>query len=350
MRRKKYRKNVIDRVDDKFTEIWKDKYVRWRIFFIIINAVFSTLCALITQDLKKTIIYVIITAILDIIAVIVKYINIYEITFSIFNKNSNNYILFISALLPTIIGCVKNEVCSKQDFVNQLFSNLIPNILGTLIVCSMINHMLALCHEEKINSLISSNKYLCDVIFRIAFFASYINAINYSVGDKMVWINRFNSIYLFIIILFGAIIFSSFALLIINEKKLSNTIKNIHPIWTLIWGGAFLISCGITPIFCVEAKHEPILLLFNTFTAFVIVLGILFILANRTENKSDSYPFVRSFLFFVFMVLNCLYSFYKWNREGDIIGQIYSGLAVFLLAIFLIITLIIKQNNFQSNT
>lgn len=47
-----------ENMDELFTKVWKDESTRWKIIFIFINALFSTVYAFITQNIILTIIVI----------------------------------------------------------------------------------------------------------------------------------------------------------------------------------------------------------------------------------------------------------------------------------------------------
>lgn len=332
-------------MDDIITMILRNKTMRQEILLILINVFYSVLCGLITQNIISTIAFIILTAIIDILIVTNDYINFDEKITQIFKMQiAKRYILFIFfALLPTLFGFIIHEINTLEDFTVQLFDNLIPNIFGALIVCSMIDHILKFSYEKVIYSLMQSKRKLYKVILRTTFFACYINAVNYDISNKWVGTNFINSLYLFVIIFYGTFAMVSFALRIIDIEPFHHTIKEIYPMWILIWGGTFLLSCGILTFGLRLEKQEVILLLFNTITAGIIAFGILFLLAGRIENRSDSLPIRRLLVFLGFIVFNCIFSFCLWDRKGDIIKQVYSGIAILMLVVFLLLVLVIKQ-------
>ncbi len=315
-----------ENMDELFTKVWKDESTRWKIFFIFINALFSILCALITQNIVLTIIYIIIVAFIDVCVAIYPYINLEKRINKILTLKAYIYLFFIFfASLPTFFGIVKKEIEISENLFSNLFANLFPNILGSLIVCSIINHITKFDYKQIVFSLMKEKKNYINIFIRIVFLGCFLNAVNYDVNEKWNWVNFFNSIYLFIIIFCGGIVLYTFVIRIIDNQYFGYTIKEVYPTMTLIVGMLFLLSCGIGPLFFKTGKHEPILLTMNSITACIIVIFLLVFLSRRTENKSNAYPFKIVLTFITVASANCIYNFYKWDKSGDWTQQLLSG-------------------------
>ena len=324
--------------------------MRWKIFFILLNTFFSILCAIITNNLLWTIIFVIGTSIIDILVEINIYIKLEKFMGKIFMSKWIYFFFAFLALLPTICGMIWKEINIFDDFPSKLFANLVPNILGTCIVCSIFNHISQFGYEQIVYSLMQSKKELLNTFVRITYFGCFINAVNYDINNNLKVTNFCNSFYLFFIIFFGTIAVVSFVLRIIDKQKFNYTIEKIYPSKTLIWGDLFLISCSIGPILFGIEKHEPILLLMNSITASVIVILLFVYLVRRTENESKAsikFFFETVFIFIVIAALNCILNFWKWDKTGDILQQFYSGLVilVFVCALLLYVNILQKRDN-----
>lgn len=102
---------------------------------------FSILCILITQNILISSLFVVGIAIIDILVEISKFIDLEKVINKLFSiKIYWYYIGFIFlALLPTIIG--REEIETQKNLSEKLFVNAVPNILGALIVCSIIEHI-----------------------------------------------------------------------------------------------------------------------------------------------------------------------------------------------------------------
>lgn len=331
-------------MNELITKILKDKPVLWRIFFILLNALFSILCAFITQDIILTILFIIGTAIIDILAVIYIYLNLEERINKIF-KSKYKYLFFIFwALSPTIFGVMSKEIDIYDNFPSNLFANLFPNILGTCIVCSIINDISKFGYERIVYLLMQSKKELINTFIRVAYFGCFLNAVNYDIDDKLKCTNIFNSIYLFIIIFCGTIAVVSFVLRIIDKQKFNCTAEEIYPSKTLFWGGLFLFSCGVGPIFFGVGKHEPILLIINSITACMISIFLFLFIIHRTENKPNTYPIKPVFRFIMFSILNCIWNYCNWDKTGNILQQFLSGFVIFVFVGELLLYVYIAQN------
>lgn len=325
-------------MDVLLTKVWNDKSARWKVIFILLNASFSILCALVTQNIILTVIYIIGVVIIDILVVISDYINLEKHIKKILSLKSyvKYLILIFFAALPTICGIGMKEIDFSENPFSNLFTNLVPNILGALIVCSIINHISKFDYQQIVYSLIEEKKNYVDIFIRVGFLGCYINAVNYDVNEKWQWINFFNSIYLFIIVFCGVIVFSTFVIRIIDNQNFGKTAKEVYPNMTLFVGILFLISCGAGPLFFNVGKHEPILLIMNSVTACVLIIFLLVFVSRRTENKSNTYPIVRVLLFIIAAGINCIYNCCKCDEVGDWPSQLFSGggiLAIVLIAL-----------------
>ena len=326
-----------------FTKIWNNKPVLWRIFFFLLNTLFSVLCAFITQNIIFTIMFIIGTVIIDILVEIQKYLNLEEQINKIFKSKCKYSFFVFCALSPTILGTISKEIDILDNFPSKLFDNLVPNILGVCIVCSIMNHIAKFGYERFVYVLLQSKKELINTFVRIAYFGCFLNAVNYNIDAKLKCTNIFNSIYLFIIVFCGSIVVVSFVLRIIDQQRFNHTAVEIYPSKTLFWGELFLISCGIGPIFFENGKHEPILLIMNSITACMISIFLFLFIMRRTENKSNLCPFKPVFWFIIISILNCSWNYYKWDKTGNISQQIYSGLAIFAFVCELLLYVYITQ-------
>lgn len=333
-------------MDEIITQILKDHLLRWRIILILFNAFLSALFAIITQDIFHTIIFVIITAILDVLVEAYEFIKFDSFIKKLFCvKQPKRYItLIIFACLPTIGAKYIDRICNYNDYKIQIFNNLVPNILGALIICSMFDHIKKFSFDDMISSLVKTKKELINVFFRISLFASYINALNYQLSNNWKWMNIINSVYIFIITVYGAIVFTTFALRIIDETPFRFKTKQIYPTWTMFYGTLFLISCGSVQLIVHTRKIETILLLFNSLTACAISIGLLFLISHRKENISDTYPIKRILVFIFFIVINLLPCFFDWDIDDEIKMQLLSGIIIFTFTLVIILFINVKQS------
>lgn len=332
-------------MDEIITKILKDNFLRWRIVLILFNAVLSVLFAVITQNIFHTVVFVIISAILDILAEaydLLKF-DLYIKKLFYIKQFKRYFSLVFFACLPTI-GAIFLDKISSDSYIIQIFNNLIPNILGALIVSSMFDHIEKFDYNNMISSLIKSKKEMINVFLRISFFASYLNALNYKLNNDWKYMNMSNSIYIFVIVVYGAVAFTTFALRIINPEPFNNKIKSIYPTTTFIYGVLFLVSCGSLQLIVHTREIETILLLFNSLTACVILIGILFLMANRKENKSDIYPIKRILFFILSIVINLLLCFWHWQIDKRVQEQLLSGMIIFAFTVVLFLFVNMKQN------
>lgn len=241
------------------------------------------------------------------------------------------FLVFVASL-PTICRIIEIEI-SEKLFAN-LFVNLVPNILGALIVCSISNHISKFNYKQITYSLIKEKKNYINIFIRVGFLGCYINAVNYNINEKWEWINVINSIYLFIIIFCGVILFSTFVIRIIDNQYFGCTAKEVYPSMTLVVGILFLVSCGVGPLCFNTGKHEPILLLMNSISACILIIFLLVFVSRRTENNPNTYPLFRVGLFVIIACINCGYNLYKWDKSGDWIQQLFSGGAILVIVLF----------------
>lgn len=326
-------------MDELLTKAWKDEIVRWRIIFILLNALFSILCILITQNVIVSSLFVVGIAIIDILVELSKYTNLKKLISKLFTIKIYWYYIcfFFIASLPTILGIYKKEIEVQKNLFGILFVNMVPNILGALIVCSIIDHISKFNYEQIIYSLIKEKKNYINIFIRIGFLGCFLNSANYKVNEKWNLVNFTNSIYLFVIIFCGAVVLSSFVIRIIDNKNFGDTFEKVYPKATLRFGELFLISCGIGPLVFKIGKHEPILLAMNSITACLIVIFLAVFISRRTENTANKHPFKSIIEFILVACGNCGYNFYKWDKSGNWGQQFFSGIAILMLVLVLLI-------------
>ena len=336
-------------MDEILTKVWKNKAVLWKIVIIVESAGFSVLCAFITQDIVITSVYILITAFIDIMAEIIDFIHLDGIIYNMFKMNKYiKYLFFVGfALLPTVCGLFIGELTMEgiEDLPVLFFINLFPNVMGAMIVCSVIGHISKLGYMQFVYVLIRSKKELLSVFIRVVFWGCYLNAVNYEVHDTWNYANIVNSIYLFFVISFGILAMGSFLLRLIDKQSLNKTAKQVYPTLTLFFAVVFLFSCSVAPLKMGIGKHEPFLLGINTITAFVTSLFILKFVIRKTENKSKKYPFFEFLILGFAMFANSFYSLYKWNGTGDVIGQIRSGICILVVVLSLLLYINYKQSS-----
>lgn len=340
-------------MDEKLTKIWKDANMRWRTIFIIISTALSGVFAFITQNILLTIGFIIATACIDLLVEWYKYIKVDFGVKRLFGmKKENIYILFITlAIFPACLGFVELLFFNKSDDQSlflDISNNLISNILGALIVCSVIAHIKRFNYEHIAENLILLRKDVYNTFLKIAFFSCVINAVNFDLTRELPIMNEANKIYLSIIVFYGMIVFYTFILRIVEKTQFPFSIKEIYPTGMLWCGGGFLISCNISTFvsafLSIEKESEPILLLINTLTAGVVTIGILILLSRRTENISDSYPWKYMLFFGVAIAGNCVLGFVFCKDNGNIIKQCISGGPILVGTFVLLLYLMRKQS------
>lgn len=342
-----------ENMDEKLTKIWKDVNMRWRTVFIIISTVLSVVFAYITQNILLTIGFIIATACMDLLVEWYRYIKVDFGVKRLFGmKREKIYILFITlAIVPACLGAVELLFFNKSDDQSlflDIGNNLISNILGALIVCSVIAHIKKFNYENIAENLILLRKDVYNTFLKIAFFSCVINAVNFDLTRELSIMNAANKIYLSIIVFYGMIVFYTFILRIVEKTRFSFSIKEIYPTGMLWCSGGFLISCNISAFVSaflgIEKESEPILLLINTLTAGVVTIGILILLSRRAENIFDSYPWKYILPFGAVIAGNCVLGFMFCKDNGDIIKQCISGGPILAGAFVLMLYLMRKQS------
>lgn len=332
-------------MNKKLTAIWCNKGLMWEIGTIFVSAVCSGLCAVLTQDIFCTVVYIAITASIDMIAGIeakmeglIPWEKLVGAVFQIDNRIKYS-VCVVFAMLPTLVGiCTKEIVFSGIGSIPSLFFvNIFPNECGALMVCSLITYISKLNEQEFVLALLRSKRCVFNIVFRAIFFSCYLNAVNYRVDNGWNYANIMNSIYLFFIILFGAIAAISFFFRLVDQQPFPYTVKQAFPYGTLFFSDVFLFSCGAAPLIAKVGKHEPVLLLLNTFTVFVVFGGLLYFLSCKTDKSEKEYPIIEFLVAIIFAVFNCAINLLRWDREGDVFRQIVSGLLFLGLAVFLLL-------------
>ncbi len=334
-------------VDEFLTKLWKNKEVRWEIIIIGVSGACSVLCGLFTQNIVFTVIYVAITAVIDIISVIeekmeglVDWKKYFSGLFEM--KNYGKYLVFgIFSLLPVLFGIATKEIVLRgiKDVPSILFVNIFPNLSGAFIVCSLLAHISKWDQKQFIEALVRSKRGLFNVIIRVSFFACYLNAVSYRADDSWKYANYVNSAYLFFIISYGAVAVVSFISRFIDAQPFPYTIKKSFPVQTMFISALFLFSCGAAPLIGKVGKHEPILLLLNTITAITILGFLLKFMDRKADTNGKIYPIWEVAAFLVFVILNCLANFWMWDGTGDKISQAALGILILTITIVILLYL-----------
>lgn len=334
-------------MDELITKVMRNQSVRWELLLRLSSDIFSAICALITQNIILTILYILGTSIINIFSIIYKDVDLKKIIKKLFEtKDYKKYLFFIGiASLPTIVGILTKEITifSSKIFLIKIFNNFVPNILGALIVCSLISHVLTFNREETIYAVIQSKRDFFDIIVRFGFLGAYLNAINYVVSDNWKWTNFFNSIHLFIIVFAGILIFTIFALRIVNRQFFCFTAKQVYPKQTLKYVVMFLMSCGFGPIVLKSGKHEPFLLAINTLTASIVVICLFVFIIRRTKKNSKEYPWMIVSFFLFLIIFNSVLNFMKRVGTVDVKKELASGIPILGVVSILLIWINILQ-------
>lgn len=337
-------------MDKIINNIVKDPKTFWDIIFIIGCEIFSALCAFTTNNIFLTLFFIIVTTVFSVCAKVYSDINLEKgLCFLMrFNRKRIYCILIIIAFLPIIIGMITNEIKfgDVNGFVEKLFNNPIPNFLGALIVCSIIEHLSKFNTKETMCSVITSKKDFFDVIIRFSFMGAFLNAVNYKIDENLFFTNIFNGIHLFVVIFLGIILMSVFALRLIDKEPFYYTANQIYPMWTLFFSGLFIGSCGFSPLYWGNAKHEVVLLTFITVIALFVTWFFVHLIKNRTQKCSGLYPYWKPILFTMLVTSNLFVNIYWEKFNLDKKTQLISGLCI-LIAVIALTIYIDKQDRNQ---
>lgn len=332
---------------DKFiTILMDDKEKVFRILCLIISALSTMVCDNITDSLWITRSYTVFTMLFCILELF--YMDkVLESIINFFWKYEKVLFCFfvIIALLPVIVGLMQGEIVfeSLTDFVEIMLNNPVSNILGVLIVFSLMKYLSKICTVNDMYLMLRSKKHFFDVVLQFGFILSFLNAINYTISDKLKWTNIFNSIHLFCIMFLGVIVAYIFVLRLADKTPFEQSVKRVYPTFTLIFTWLFLVSCGLSPIVFGRVKHELMLLIFNTIAALVVV-WLMFFLVKRKTKKENGYPYTAPSVFTLFILLNLFANIfwgeYGFNKEM----QFISGFFVLLIVLTLCISIFINKS------
>lgn len=245
------------------------------------------------------------------------------------------FFLFALAVTPALFGIF----IEKADVLELVFGNMIANILGALIVFSFINHMSEFNYTDFVVNILKTD-YILESIVKVFYYFCFFNSLNFFLNENWKWTNIINNIYLFIVILSGLILGCSFFYRIfIDDKPFDFSPKKVYPTKTLWCGAAYLISCSL-PSFFIEVKIQPVLLLLNTMTAFIVALALLYFVIRKSKPDSVDYPFAEFGLFSLIIFLNCYFYIVHYVEDiENIFEQLISGGGILSAVIIVLIIL-----------
>lgn len=251
--------------------------------------------------------------------------------------------LFMLAIIPLFVGLIE-----KANFIELLFGNTIPNILGAFTVLTLIIHMSEFNYSNFVIKILQA-KYIINVILRIFYYFCFLNSVKFFINKNLKYTNFCNNTYLFFVIISGLIVGSAFFYRIfIDDNKFDFSPKEVYPTATLYCGAAFLISCAV-PSYFIEVEITPILLVLNTITAFIVALALLYFIICKSDRSSSEYPFIQFGVFTIILILNCfVYIVHNVENVGDILYQFFTGgsiLIAVILALYILSKNIKKKDN-----
>lgn len=257
--------------------------------------------------------------------------------------------LYIIALLPMIVGCLIGEITFMgiEGFIEKFFSNPLQNCLGATIICSIIIHLSKLNMQETIYSVVRERKSFFDVFLKFSFMASYLNAINYKIDKNLYITNWLNSLHLFIVVFLGMVLLSIFFLRLIDETPINLKATQVYPSWVLLFGGAFLTSCGLPSLVWENTKHEVILLIGNTILALFVIWSLFFIVKRKCTVTEKDYPYSSPVLFTFFAIIYGPINILFGGEDSDKIMQLISVSGIYLCVIILLLYIKIRLTELE---
>ncbi len=165
----------------------------------------------------------------------------------------------------------------------------------------------------------------------------------YNISDELRWTNFFSRIHLFFIMFLGVIVAYIFLLRLADERPFKKSIKKVYPTFTLFFAWLFLVSCGLSPIVFGRAKHELMLLIFNTIAA-LVVIWLIFFLVKRKTKKENGYPYTAPFVFTILVSLNLFVNIFLGGNGHNKKMQFISGFFVLVIIITLCISIFINKS------
>lgn len=253
--------------------------------------------------------------------------------------------LFVLAVVPSLLGVFLD----KANFVELAFSNLIPNLLGGLTVYFMLEHTAKFNYGNFIIKILQTD-YIMEIIIKLFYYFCFFNSSNYFLNKTWKYTNIINNTYLFLVILSGLIIGCAFFYRIfIDNQSFDFSPKEVYPSNTLYCGTAYLISCSLPSLF-LNVKTEPVLLILNTLTAFIIALALLCYVIRKSDRTSNLYPFMEFGVASLILILNCcIYVIHNVENLGDILHQLSTGGSI-LTAVIIALCIINKKSKKSDNS
>lgn len=221
--------------------------------------------------------------------------------------------LYVLAVMPWLIGVL----FEGADFLEILFGNLVPNILGASIVYSIVGHMTKFKYEEFVVKMLQTD-YIIGSVIKLFYYCCFFNSVIFLIDDDWKYTNIVNNLYLFIVIISGLTVGCAlFYRIFIDDTPFVFSPKEAYPAVTTYLGAGFLISCSV-PSFFLNVKVQPVLLILNTATAFVTAFAFLCFVIRKSDKSQKEYPFMEFGAFSLALIINC--SIYVARNVEDIEG------------------------------
>lgn len=329
------------------SSIYNKKELRNKFLSYICDAFFSILSIILIPNKFLSILFIIGILFIDFIATYSSKIKNLktEHLFSHKSKLLFTILLFASAVAPSLLGLILDNA----DFTELAFGNLIPNFLGALTIYFMMEHTAKFNYSNFIIKILQTD-YIIGIIIKLFYYFCFFNSSNYFLNKTWKYTNIINNTYLFLVILSGLIIGCAFFYRIfIDSQPFDFSPKEVYPANTLYCGTAYLISCSL-PSFFLDVKTEPILLILNTLTAFIIALALLCFVIRKSDTNSNEYPFMEFGVASLILILNCcIYVIHNVENLGDILHQFSTGGSI-LIAVIIALYIINKKSEKPGNT
>ena len=237
--------------------------------------------------------------------------------------------LYGLALTPLPIGVF----FENADFLEMLFGNLIPNVLGASIVYSIVDHMSEFHYDEFVVKMLQTD-YIIGSVIKLFYYCCFFNSVNYFISEGWKYTNMVNNLYLFVVIISGSFVGCAlFYRIFIDDRPFAFSPKEVYPAATSYLGAGFLVSCNI-PSFFLEVKTEPVLLILNTATVFVTAFAFLCFVIRKSDKSNNEYPFAEFGAFSLVLIINCsVYVVHTVEDIESIAGQFISGGGILMAVI-----------------
>ena len=357
---------MFKKINKAISDLWNNKSARYNFAVFILNALFSIFSIFVLDNKILSIVYLLISLLIIFFDKFIFKDNYKERFHKVIEKIFDmNFIwkcvifLFLIgvAVSPTILRIITKEVIliGSERPLSVIFNgNLITNIFGVSIVCSLFSNISKYNSSEIADTLLDSKSDIFELYFQFAFSTSILNAFNYEKDYLVSWSSFCNSMHLLIVVFLGMILFCILAVRVIHSKNYSVPIK--YPTWTIFFVISFLFFCGSFSFAVYGAnseRQEWILLLFNTlsFALTVVFFGIYTKKSNeRKDNREEYFPYFQVVLFIALAIVNFVATltcvdFVKWSTDESIWTELISGSIILVVTIFLLSFIGYMQDN-----